>query len=116
MIKLSELKNEDKIIDENSNIYTVEEVKNDLRYFTDREKKLYTTTEYHASIDARTVLENSFESEYENNMYEDWIDSILGDITDEDVEKVQIVIDGILSRNKSQNIAYYEGERIVIDN
>ncbi|NLJ82316.1 MAG: GTP-binding protein, partial [Bacteroidales bacterium] len=84
-------------MDENSNVYTVEEVKNDLKYFA-KGKKLYTTIVYHASIDARTVLEDSFESEYENNMYEDWIDFIINDITDEDVEKVQAVIDEILSR------------------
>jgi hypothetical protein len=116
MIKLSELENEVIVIDENLCIYTVGEVKNDLKYFRDKNKKLYTTTKYHASIDALDMLEMAVENEYCNNMYEDWDDYILKDITNEDIEKIQIILDDILSRNKEQNTAYYEDEEIDIFN
>lgn len=114
MIKLSELKDDVIIIDENSSIYTVEDVKNDLRYFKDIDKKLHTTKEYHASVDARDMLESAFECEYDN-MYEDWYESILDDITDEDIGRIQAVITTILLRSKDQNIAYYPDEEIEID-
>ncbi len=114
MIKLSELKDEAIIIDENSTIYTVEEVKNDLQYFKDKSKKLYTTTEYHASIDAKSMLEVAIEYEYDN-MYEDWDERILNDITDEDIGRIQAVITTILLRSEDQNIAYYEDEEVEIN-
>lgn len=115
MIKLSKLENDAIVIDENSCIYTVGEVKNDLKYFRDKNKKIYTTTKYHANIDARAMLESAIDSEYEYQMYEDWDESILEDITDEDIEKVQVILDDIFSRNKEQNIAYYQDEEIEID-
>ena len=116
MIKLSELKNDAKIIDENNCIYTVEDVKNDLLYFKDKEKKLYTTTEYHASVDARSVIEETFEQVYCNGMYEDWDEHIMDDITNEDIQKIQAVFDEILNRNKEQNIAYYQDEKVEVEN
>lgn len=114
MIKLSELKNEDILIDENQCIYTVEEVKNDLRYFKDKDKKIYTTTQYYASIDARDMLESAIDCECDN-MYEDWDLRIKDDITDEDVQKLQDVLDEIFGRSEDQNIAYYQDEEIEVD-
>ena len=114
MIKLSELKDDVIVVDENNRIYTVEEVKNDLKYFRDKSKGLYTTTEYHASIDARSMLEDALEYEYDN-MYEDWYERVKDDITDEDVQKMQAVFDEILSRSGDQNIAYYQNEEIEVD-
>ena len=114
MVKLSELQDDVKVIDENLSIYDVEEVKNDLQYFKDKNTKLYTTNEYHASIDARDMLESAIESEYDN-MYEDWYEIILQDITDEDIGRLQSVIATILRRGGDQNIAYYEGKEIEID-
>ena len=114
MVKLSELDNDVKV-SYNERIYTVEEVRADLRYFTDDEDiKLYTTTEYHASIDAKSMLEIAIEYEYDN-MYEDWDERILNDITDEDIGRIQAVITTILLRSEDQNIAYYEDEEIEID-
>jgi len=114
MIKLSELKDDVKVMDENLNVYDIEEVRNDLRYFKDKSKKLYTITQYHAQINARDMLESAIENEYQN-MYEDWDENILGDITDEDVGRIQAVITTILLRSKDQNIAYYQDEEIKID-
>lgn len=115
MMKLSKLKDEQKVIDENSNIYTVEEVKEDLKYFKDKEKRLYTTTEYHASVDAASFIDAVFDCIYENGMYEDWDQKIKEDVTEDDVKKIQLVFDEILSRNKSQNIAYYQDASIEVD-
>lgn len=114
MVKLSELKDDEKIIDESGNVYDVEEVKGDLRYFKDEGKKLYTTIEYHAHIDAKDMLESAIESEYDN-MYEDWEERILDDITDDDIKKIQVVIDDVLNRNKGQNTAYYQDKEIEVD-
>lgn len=115
MIKLSELKNDDVLIDENNWVTTVEEVKSDLAYFRDKEKKLYTTTKYYASVDAASFIDEAFDSVYENGMYEDWNEMIKQDITEEDVKKIQAVFDEILDRNKSQNIAYYQNEKVEVD-
>lgn len=115
LIKLSELKNDVIVMDENLNTYTVEEVKNDLQHFKDENKKLYTTTEYHAHIEARGMLEDAIECEYCNEMYEDWDERILDDITDDDVEKIQDILDEILSRNKEQNTSYFQDKEIEID-
>lgn len=115
-IKLSELDKGTKVIDENYNVYTVEDVLTDLKYFKDKEKSIYTTTEYRLKIDAMAVLENTFTDEYEKgDMYEGWLDYICNDITGEDVQEVQSVIDSILSRSPDTNVAYYRGTRVRID-
>ena len=115
MVKLSELDKNTKVM-YGERVYTVEEVRNDLRYFTDDEDiNLYTTTEYHASIDAASFIDAALDCVYENEMYEEWDERIKQDVTDEDVARIQAVFDELFSRNKDQNIAYYEDEKIVID-
>lgn len=107
MIKLSELKDDVILMDENQNIYEAKEVKND----TSIDGKLYTTMEYQAGIDARRMLENAIENECDN-MYEDWEECILDDVTDGDIEKLQAVLDDIFNRAQEQNIAYYQDEEV----
>jgi len=114
MIKLSKLKDDTKVVDESLNLVYVKDVKEDLQYFKDAGKKLYTTTEYQASLDARDILESAIENE-NDNMYEDWDEGILVDIIDEDIAKIQTVLDDILSRDKEQNIAYIQGQEIEVD-
>lgn len=115
MIKLSEL-DKDVNVMYCERIYTVEEVKNDLRYFTDDEEiNLYTVTEYHASIDSASLIDEALDSVYESGMYEDWNEMIKQDVTEEDVQKVQAIFDDIFSRSTDQNITYYEDKKIVID-
>lgn len=46
-------------------------------------------------------------------MYEDWDESIQSDITQEDINDLQIIFDRILSR--SSNIAYEADKLIEID-
>lgn len=112
MIKLSDLKDDVKIIDENYNVYTVEDVKNDLSYF--KRKKIYTTIEYQASIDALDMIKSAIESEYDN-MYEGWNENILNDIEEEDILKMQAIFNDILNRNKDQNVCYDQGKKIEIN-
>jgi len=112
MVKLSELKDDMKVINENLSIYTVKDVKNDLLYFEGN--IIYTAKEYQASIDARSMLESAIESEYDN-MYEDWNEHILDDVIEDDIVELQTILDAILSRSKDQNIAYYQDEEIEID-
>lgn len=115
MIKLSELKDDEKIIDERGNVEDVIDVKYDVKHgsFKDIKTKFYTATKYQAGIDARRMLEDAIESEYDN-MYEDWEERILDDVTDEDIAKLQAILDDILSRNQELNIAYFQDKEIDI--
>lgn len=110
-VKLSTLsKDTIVLVDGNININTVEDILEDLEGF--RGKQVYTTTEYRASFDAESILNDAIENEYQN-MYEDWDESIQSDITQEDINDLQIIFDRILSR--SSNIAYEADKLIEID-
>lgn len=100
-------------VDGNSNIVTVAEILEDIKYY--KEKELYTTTVRHASFDAEDIIENAIEIEYCDGMYEDWDDSIRADITKEDIEEMQAIFNRILARNPEQNIAYESDKPIEID-
>lgn len=112
MIKLSEIKDNEILIVSN--------------YITDKEtylekqeeyigKEVYTTTQYEAYIDAKDMIETALEGEYQN-MYEDWYDSIINDVTEEDISDMQKILNRILYRNKSNNITYFEDKKVDIDN
>lgn len=45
-------------------------------------------------------------------MYEDWNERILDDVTDEDIAKLQAVLDDILNRAQEQNTAYYQDKEV----
>lgn len=109
MKKLSEIKDNDiLIVDEE--ILTKEDLLNDLKYY--RDKKVYTATEYKASIDASDMLDYAIEREY-NNMYDGWYERICSDVLEEDIRDLQTILDRILNRN--DNISYLEGEKVEID-
>jgi len=111
-VKLSTLsKDTIVLVDGNSIIDTVSDILEDLENY--KTKKIYTTTEYHAKFDARRILDDAIENQQENGMYEDWDDSIQSDITQEDINDLQIIFDRILSR--SSNIAYEADKLIEID-
>lgn len=97
-------------------VYTVEDVRNDLKYFTDDEDiKLYTVTKQHANIDAANLINEALDSVYENGMHEDWDEIIKQDVTEEDVQRVQAVFDELFSKGGDQNITYYADKEIEID-
>ena len=117
MIKLSELENDVIVIgDDLDSVYTIKDIKDDLQDWQDEGIKFYIAKEYHANIDARSMLESAIDSEYEHEMYEDWDEKIWEDITEEDIEKIQVILDDIFSRGKDKNISYREGEEIDIFN
>lgn len=112
-IKLSSLPLDTRLmIDGNNGVYTVQDVIDDIEYY--RDKEIYITNQYHASFDAEDILRNAVENEYDN-MYEDWDEAISEDITKEDIEDLQAILNRILARNPSQNISYTQNELIEID-
>ncbi|MGY5237904.1 GTP-binding protein [Clostridium tertium] len=111
-IKLSELKdNEMLLIDDDYNsIMSKEDYLEDLESYKGYE--VYTTTEYRANINAKYMLESAIECEADN-MYEDWETDIWDDINEEDIEKLQKIVNRILSGNR--NISYIANKRVEID-
>lgn len=94
-------------------VQTVEDILEDIDSY--RNEEIYTTKEHHASFDAESIIETAIEDEYNNGMYEDWIDSIREDVTKEDIDDLQKIFDRILARSPSSNIAYEADELIEID-
>lgn len=117
MLKLSELDKDVIVIgDDLDRVYTVKDIKDDLQDWQDEGIKFYIAKEYHANIDAQSMLVSAIDSECEHEMYDDWDEKIWEDITEEDIEKIQVILDDIFSRNKEQNISYREDEEIDIFN
>ena len=121
-MKLSELKNDDVISVSYKGSYgekvmTVgtfkDEYEQEYKYETALE--IYSTTVVNAHLDAKYMLENEIDNVYNDNMYEDWDDAILGDVEEKDIEEIQIVLDRILARSPEQNKAYLIDKPIEID-
>lgn len=111
-VKLSTLsKDTIVLVDGYENINTVSDILEDLEYY--RTKEIYITTEYHASFNAESILDDAIDYECENNMYEDWDEHIRGYIKKEDIADLQKVYDRILARGS--NIAYNSDKLIKID-
>ena len=116
MIKLSDLDDKTNVVGEyEQGIHTVWDIRNSLKDFQNEKIKYYTTKEYKATINAREMIESAIENEYDN-MYEDWEERILGDITEEDIKKIQDILDDILSRDKVGNTSYYQDKEIDLYN
>lgn len=111
-VKLSTLsKDTIVLVDGYENISAVSDILEDLEYY--KTKEIYTTTEYHASFNAKNILDDAIDYECENNMYEDWDDNIRSYITKEDIADLQRIFDRILARGS--NIAYNSDKLIEID-
>lgn len=95
------------------NTSTVSDILDDLEYY--KNKEVYTVTEYHASFNAEDILDNAIDYECENNMYEDWDESIKSYIKEEDITDLQKILDKILARGSSSNVAYNSDKLIEID-
>lgn len=115
MKKLSELKDEDILIVNGYDVVSKEDFLNNFDFYKNKADRVYTTTQYKASINAEYMLEDAFEREYENNMYEGWFDNIVSDVTEDDIKELQKIVDRILSRSESTNICYREDEKVEID-
>ena len=101
------------LVDGETSVKTIEEILEDKEGY--RVKEIYTTIPYTACLDAKYILENAIENEECNSMYEEWGEQIWGDISNEDIAEIQAVLDRILSRCPSQNIAYNHDKLIEID-
>lgn len=116
MIKLSELRGSEIVIDENLIVYEVSDARYYIRENLGQFKKLYTTIQEKASFDAKTIIDNAIDDVYQDQMYEDWDDSIKMDVTEDDIARIQAILDEIIERGGDQNIAYFKSREIDIYN
>lgn len=75
--------------------------------------EIYTTIEHKASVDAANMLECALEGEANDNMYDDWLNDVLYEVREGDIEKLQGIVDDILSR--SDNTSYQADKKVEID-
>ncbi|GAA0123015.1 MAG: GTP-binding protein [Clostridium argentinense] len=114
MIKLSELDNSEILVVGNDyQLMTKEELIKNIDKFN--ETPVYTLGIYHAILNARDILNSAIKNEESRNMYEDWSNLIWNDITDEDIEQIQSILNRILKKNPKQNIACYQDKQVEID-
>jgi len=73
---------------------------------------VYTTREYSAHIDAKSMLDRAIECEADN-MYEDWRYDVANDITDKDILELQHIVDKIL--NRVDIVTYKADKKVEID-
>lgn len=109
-IKLSELKNDEMLLVGENLVIEKEDFVKEIEEH--RGKEVYTTTEYRASISAKDMLESAIDCEAPN-MYEDWEYDIWEDISEEDINELQNILNRIL--NGSRNISYISDKKIEID-
>lgn len=116
-VKLSELDNKEMLL-VGENVTDKEDFIADFEYFKDVthdiKNNVYTTTTYTAYIDAKQMLEDAIEREADS-MHESWEQDILNEITEQDIEDIQIIIDRILKRNESCNICYQADKQVELD-
>lgn len=113
-VKVSTLSKNDVVLVEGSS--TVISVKNILDDFNSyRGSEIYTTREINACFNAEEILDAAIEEQLCNGMYEDWDANIKADITKDDLDEIQAILDRILARNSSQNITYETDKLIELD-
>ena len=113
-VKLSTLPKDTIIwVEGDCSVRRVENILNDLEYYKDKE--IYTTTPYHASFNAKEIIDDAIEDVYHNDMYEDWDENIRDDVTEEDIKDIQVIFDRILARSPNQNISYISDKLIEFD-
>jgi hypothetical protein len=77
MSKLSELKDDEVLLVNNELVLTKKEFLEDFPTQEDREGcGVYTTTKYHAYLNARDILNKAIEDEACDKMYDEWMDKI----------------------------------------
>lgn len=113
-IKLSTLSEDDNVIvDGEYFIKTVSEILEEIEYYKD--KDLYTVVKHYVSFNAKDIIEDAIETEYINGMYEDWDVHMRANVTEEDINDIQKILDRILLRNPIINIAYQPNKLIEVD-
>lgn len=115
-IKLSELKNDDRLVVDIGTYYLVISKENYIRNIKKFEgKEVFTTKQYKASINAKDMLEKAIDYEA-SNMYKGWKYDIWDNITEEDINELQNVINKIFDKiGKYINTAYSADKKVEID-
>ena len=109
-VKLSELNNDDMLLVGENLVIGKEDYIKEMHEHEGEE--VYTTKEYKAGIDAKSMLEDAIECEADH-MYDDWDYDIWDDVTEDDIEQLQDVVNKILSR--SENVSYIADKKVEID-
>lgn len=109
-VKLSELNNDDMLLVGENLVISKEDYIKEMHEHEGEE--VYITTQYKAGIDAKSMLEDAIECEA-NNMYEDWDYDIWDDVTEDDIEQLQDIVNKIFSRSK--NVSYIADKKVKID-
>jgi len=110
-VKISQLSKDTIVwVDGDYRTITVEDILRDVGNYKD--KDIYATTPYHASFNAKEIIDDAIEYVYCNGMYEDWDQYIHDDVTEEDIKDIQAIFDRILARSPNQNITY-ESDRLI---
>lgn len=77
--------------------------------------EVYSTNKVELRLNAEDMINNEIENIMCNEGYEDWSDFIQEEITQDDVDKIQMVFNEIFNRNPNRNISYETDEQIEID-
>lgn len=109
-VKLSSLNNDDMLLVGENLVMSKEDYIKEMHEHKGEE--VYTTTKYRAVIDARDMLESAIDCEA-SNMYEDWEYDVWNDVTEEDIDELQIIVDEILSRSAS--VSYITDKKVYVD-
>lgn len=113
MKRLSELDNNDFVIEEDSGIVvTVEGLKDILNDNKVAFKKYYTTKTTRLEFDAKEMIQNFLDS-YEDSGegYEDMADVCMEDIEEKDIKEIQDILDKI-STSSDNFLVYWQDEEI----
>ncbi len=114
MIKLSTLKdNEILVVGDEYKLMTKEELITNIDEF--KEMNVYTLGIHYATLNAKDMLKSAIKNEEDDNMYEEWGNLIWGDVTDNDINQIQSILDRILKKSPKQNIACYQDKSVEID-
>lgn len=116
MINLSDLQSDERILCENDNtIMYVDDLRRELEMSpTDLYGKYFTTTNDVLKFDAKQMIEDYIRSyEESGDGYEDMTEMCISDINNEDIEKIQKILDKI-SNSTESFVTYYKGNEINI--
>lgn len=116
MVNLSDLQSDERILCENNNtIMYVDDLRRELEMSpVDLYGRYFTTTNDTLKFDAKQMIEDYITSyEESGDGYEDMTEKCMDDVDDEDVAKIQEILDKI-SNSTESFVTYYKGNEINI--
>ncbi len=110
MIDIKDVKCKNCIQTGNTVVTATEDLKADWKHMIEEERQnWYTTKEVRAKLDVKDILEHEFEN-LEDEGYEDMAEKLWSDVTDEQLERLQNVLDDIMSSPAA--VVFYEHVKI----